>query len=64
MQKADRLGFDNILLPSGYELGVDTTTFAAAVATHTEAINLLIAVRMGETWLPAKQMSSIDRGAG
>lgn len=62
---ADRLGFDNILLPSGYELGVDTTTFAAAIATHTERINLLVAVRMGETWLPqlAKQMASIDQMA-
>lgn len=66
VQTADRLGFDNILLPSGYELGVDTTTFAAAIATHTEQINLLVAVRMGETWLPqlAKQMSSIDQMAG
>ncbi|MEX1003947.1 MAG: LLM class flavin-dependent oxidoreductase [Acidimicrobiia bacterium] len=64
-QTADRLGFDNILLPSGYELGVDTTTFAAAVATHTTDINLLVAVRMGETWLPqlAKQMASIDQMA-
>jgi alkanesulfonate monooxygenase len=64
-QTADRLGFDNILLPSGYELGVDTTTFAAAVATHTKDINLLVAVRMGETWLPqlAKQLASIDQMA-
>jgi alkanesulfonate monooxygenase len=66
VQTADRLGFDNILLPSGYELGVDTTTFAGAIATHTEHINLLVAVRMGETWLPqlAKQMASIDQMAG
>lgn len=66
VQTADRLGFDNILLPSGYELGVDTTTFAAAIATHTDDINLLVAVRMGETWLPqlAKQMASIDQMAG
>jgi alkanesulfonate monooxygenase len=66
VQTADRLGFDNILLPSGYELGVDTTTFAAAIATHTDQINLLVAVRMGETWLPqlAKQMATIDQMAG
>jgi alkanesulfonate monooxygenase len=66
VQTADRLGFDNILLPSGYELGVDTTTFASAIATHTDQINLLVAVRMGETWLPqlAKQMASIDQMAG
>jgi len=66
VRTADRLGFDNILLPSGYELGVDTTTFAGAIATHTDQINLLVAVRMGETWLPqlAKQMASIDQMAG
>lgn len=65
VRTADRLGFDNVLLPSGYELGVDTTTFASAIATHTEQINLLVAVRMGETWLPqlAKQMASIDQMA-
>lgn len=65
VQTADRLGFDNILLPSGYELGVDTTTFASAIATHTNDINLLVAVRMGETWLPqlAKQMASVDQMA-
>ena len=28
---ADRAGFDNILLPSGYALGVDATTFAPTV---------------------------------
>lgn len=66
VQTADRLGFDNVLLPSGYELGVDTTAFAAAIATHTDNINLLVAVRMGETWLPqlAKQMATIDQMSG
>ena len=49
---ADRNGFDNVLLPSGYTLGIDSTAFAAAIATHTENINLLLAVRMGEMWLP------------
>jgi alkanesulfonate monooxygenase len=65
VQTADRLGFDNILLPSGYELGVDTVSFAAAIAPQTERINLLVAVRMGELWLPqlAKQMASIDQMA-
>ncbi len=65
VQTADRLGFDNILLPSGYELGVDTVSFAAAIAPQTENINLLVAVRMGELWLPqlAKQMASIDQMA-
>ena len=66
MQTADRNGFDNVLLPSGYGLGIDSTAFAAAIATHTEQINLLLAVRMGEKWLPqlARQLATIDQMAG
>jgi alkanesulfonate monooxygenase len=62
---ADRNGFDNVLLPSGYTLGIDSTAFAAAIATHTEHINLLLAVRMGEMWLPqlARQLATIDQFA-
>lgn len=65
VRTADRLGFDNILLPSGYDLGMDTTSFAAAIATHTEHIQLLAAVRMGEMWLPqlARQLATIDQMA-
>jgi len=65
VRTADRNGFDNVLLPSGYTLGIDSTAFAAAIATHTEQINLLLAVRMGEMWLPqlARQLASIDRFA-
>ncbi len=63
VQTADRGGFDNVLLPSGYQLGIESTAFAAAIATHTEQINLLLAVRMGEMWLPqlARQLASIDQ---
>ncbi len=63
---ADRNGFDNILLPSGYALGIDATAFAAGVAPLTERIRLLLAVRMGELWLPqlARQMATIDRMLG
>ena len=66
VKTADRNGFDNVLLPSGYALGIDSTAFAAAIATHTEAINLLLAVRMGEMWLPqlARQLATIDQFAG
>jgi len=66
VQAADRNGFDNVLLPSGYTLGIDSTAFAAAIATHTERINLLLAVRMGETWLPqlARQLATIDQFSG
>jgi alkanesulfonate monooxygenase len=65
VQTADRRGYDNVLLPSGYELGIDSTAFAAAIATHTEQIRLLLAVRMGEMWIPqlARQIASIDRFA-
>lgn len=63
VQCAERNGFDNVLLPSGYGLGIDSTAFAAAIATHTERIRLLLAVRMGETWVPqlARQIATIDR---
>jgi alkanesulfonate monooxygenase len=65
VQTADRNGFDNILLPSGYQLGIDSTAFAAGIATHTERIHLLLAVRIGEMWLPqlARQLATIDQMA-
>jgi alkanesulfonate monooxygenase len=43
---AEKGGFDNILLPSGYTLGIDTTAFAAAIAAITKSIRLLMAVRV------------------
>ncbi len=66
VRTADRNGFDNVLLPSGYTLGIDSTAFAAGIATQTEHINLLLAVRMGEMHLPqlARQLASIDQIAG
>ena len=66
VMQADGLGFDNILLPSGYSLGIDTTAFAAAIATLVKQIHLLLAVRIGETWPPqlARQIATIDRILG
>ncbi|MEM7677026.1 MAG: LLM class flavin-dependent oxidoreductase, partial [Myxococcota bacterium] len=63
--KADSNGFDNILLPSGYTLGIDSVAFASAIAPLTQQIRLLLAVRMGEMWLPqlARQLATIDRMA-
>ncbi|WP_294191892.1 LLM class flavin-dependent oxidoreductase [uncultured Sphingomonas sp.] len=60
---AETGGFDNILLPSGYALGIDTTAFAAAIATLTRNIHLLMAVRVGESWPPqlARQIATIDQ---
>lgn len=65
VKTADRLGYDNVLLPSGYTLGIDTVAFASAIATHTSDINLLVAVRMGEVWIPqlARQIATIDQMA-
>lgn len=66
VRTADRLGYDNILLPSGYGLGIDTVAFAGGIATHTSSINLLVAVRMGEMWVPqlARQLATLDQMAG
>lgn len=61
--QAESSGFDNILLPSGYALGIDTTAFASAIAAMTRRIRLLMAVRMGEAWPPqlARQIATIDQ---
>ena len=47
---AEEGGFDNILLPSGYALGLDTTVFAAAIAPFLRRMKLLWATRIGEDW--------------
>jgi len=64
--RAERNGFDNILLPSGYALGIDTTAFASAIAVLTTRIRLLAAVRVGENWPPqlARQLATLDQVAG
>jgi alkanesulfonate monooxygenase len=66
VQGAEAGGFDNILLPSGYALGIDTTAFAAAIAAVTERIRLLMAVRIGENWPPqlARQIATLDHITG
>jgi alkanesulfonate monooxygenase len=66
IEAADRNGYDAILLPSGYELGIDTTVFAAAAAPLTERIRPLVAVRMGELVVPqlARQLATLDQILG
>ena len=66
VMQAESGGFDNILLPSGYALGIDTTAFAAAVAPLLTRMRLLMAVRIGESWPPqlARQIATIDRLLG
>lgn len=60
---ADRLGYDNILLPSGYSLGIDSVAFAGGVTPDVEQMQLLLAVRMGEMWPPqsARQLATLDQ---
>jgi alkanesulfonate monooxygenase len=64
--QAESGGFDNILLPSGYQLGIDTTAFAAAIAPMLKRMALLMAVRIGESWPAqlARQIATIDRMLG
>ena len=66
VMRAEEGGFDNVLLPSGYALGLDTTVFAAAVATQVQRIRLLMAVRIGEDWPPqlARRIATLDRILG
>ena len=60
---ADRAGFDAILMPSGYALGIDTVAFTAAIARTTTSIRPIVAVRMGEVWPPqlARQLATLDQ---
>lgn len=62
-RNADQHGFDSILLPSGYQLGIDSVSFAGGVAALTEQIRLLVAVRCGEMWVPqlARQLATLDQ---
>ena len=59
---ADRYGFDNVLLPSGYQLGIDNTAFCAAMAPTTK-LRMLLAIRCGEMVVPqlARQLATIDQ---
>jgi alkanesulfonate monooxygenase len=63
---ANRVGFDNILLPSGYGLGIDSVAFAGAVAPLVHDMRLLVAVRTGEMWVPqlARQLATLDQMLG
>jgi alkanesulfonate monooxygenase len=59
---AEANGFDNVLLPSGYALGIDGVPFAGGIAAITERIKLLLAIRCGEMWPPqlARQLAGLD----
>lgn len=61
--RADELGYDNLLLPSGYALGIDNVTYAAGLAPLLRRLRLLLAVRCGELVVPqlARQLASLDQ---
>jgi len=60
---AEEYGFDNLLLPSGYALGIDGLAFAAGLAPLLKRIRLLLAIRCGETWPAqlARQIATLDQ---
>lgn len=65
-QTADKLGYDNLLLPSGYQLGIDNVAFAGGIAPSLKQIKLLLAIRCGEFWPPqiARQVATLDQMLG
>lgn len=66
VKRADRGGFDNCLLPSGYALGIDSVAFAGGIAPELKQLALLVAVRCGELWPPmlARQLATLDQMLG
>ncbi len=63
VRAAEEAGFDNILLPSGYDLGIDTVSFASSIAPSLTQLKLLVAVRCGEVWVPqlARQLATLNQ---
>jgi alkanesulfonate monooxygenase len=63
---AEHAGYDNLLLPSGYTMGIDSIAFAAGIAPLLRRMRLLVAVRMGEMWPPqlARQLATVDQMLG
>jgi alkanesulfonate monooxygenase len=63
VQTVHNVGFDNVLLPSGYDLGIDTLAFASAMAPTIANMKLLTAIRCGEVWVPqlARQLATLNQ---
>ena len=55
----DRLAFDSVLLPSGYELGIDTVSFAAAMAPSLVNLAPLVAASRIASICPARPPMSL-----
>lgn len=62
VRRADALGYQNVLMPSGWASGQETLLFSAAMALQTQQMNHLVAVRMGEIHPPmlARHLSTLD----
>ena len=62
VRMSDRLGYQNILLPSGWIVGQDALAFSAAMAPQLEQMNQLVALRMGEVWPPmlGRALATVD----
>lgn len=63
---AEKLGFDNLLLPSGYALGIDNVAFCAGIAPLLTRMRLLLAIRCGEM-TPGqivRQVATLDQMLG
>ena len=62
IQTADRLGFQNILLPTSYVVGQEVLPFAAAMAPKVKNISMLAAIRTGEIHPPmlARHLATLD----
>ena len=63
---AETAGFRNILLPSGFNTGVDSWVMACALALQTSTISLLPAIRVGEHHPPmlARAAANLDQMLG
>jgi len=61
-ERADALGFSNILCPSSYQVGQDTLSFVAAMAPKIKQMNMLAAIRCGEVQpaMLARTVATLD----
>lgn len=62
IKTADRLGFENILLPTSYIVGQEVLPFAGAMAPQVQHISMLTAIRTGEIHPPmlARHIATLD----
>lgn len=62
VKRADTLGYQNILHPSGWAVGPSSLGFAFSLAVLTKQINQLVAIRMGEVHPPtlARVVATLD----